>query len=358
MSRGTTRRSALGRRTRTLPNSSRSVTKASPSGPPTNPPLRLRPTSAMAPGGGGSARVSTIATGWPASSSTSTSLGAWSLAMTRRAPSSSQVPTASARRAVRPGGRVGSRQPKGSPELRSPAAIATSRGASDSQVSSRVRDATRRPFQSRGGRYVGGHSRGRSPAVVSSPRRSSAWRHSEAAASAMSPGSSSTRSVPTGMWSNPVAGARNGAQISAASPTARAREPDVGAGASRVAAPAASRVADPGSTAGRSGSSDQPSKRARSEARRSPSLDAARPRRSRIAATPVDGSRNSDAGSSTALSMRATVRWSVGSKARSESISSPNDSTRMGRSSDGGKMSTIPPRLANSPRPATSMTGL
>ena len=42
MSRGTTRRSAFGRRMRTVPNSSRSVTNARPSGPPTNPPLRLR----------------------------------------------------------------------------------------------------------------------------------------------------------------------------------------------------------------------------------------------------------------------------------------------------------------------------
>ncbi len=54
MSRGTTRRIAFGRRTRTVPNSSRSVTKARPSGPPSKPPLRLRSTRVIAPGGGAS----------------------------------------------------------------------------------------------------------------------------------------------------------------------------------------------------------------------------------------------------------------------------------------------------------------
>ena len=54
MSRGTTRRIAFGRRTRTVPNSSRSVTRARPSGPPSKPPFRLRSTIAIAPGGGAS----------------------------------------------------------------------------------------------------------------------------------------------------------------------------------------------------------------------------------------------------------------------------------------------------------------
>ena len=54
MSRGTTRRIAFGRRTRTVPKSSRSVTKARPSGPPSKPPFRLRSTIAIAPGGGAS----------------------------------------------------------------------------------------------------------------------------------------------------------------------------------------------------------------------------------------------------------------------------------------------------------------
>ena len=49
-SRGTTRRRALGRRTRTAPNSSRSVTRTSPSGPQAKPPLRLRPMRVRVPG--------------------------------------------------------------------------------------------------------------------------------------------------------------------------------------------------------------------------------------------------------------------------------------------------------------------
>ena len=52
------------------------------------------------------------------------------------------------------------------------------------------------------------------------------------------------------------------------------------------------------------------------------------------------------------------VRWSVGSNDRSESISSPKNSIRMGRSIEGGNTSTMPPRRANSPRPATSVTGV
>ena len=52
-----------------------------------------------------------------------------------------------------------------------------------------------------------------------------------------------------------------------------------------------------------------------------------------------------------------TLRWSVGSKARRESISSPNNSIRTGSGADGGNTSTMPPRRANSPRPATSSTG-
>ena len=87
------------------------------------------------------------------------------------------------------------------------------------------------------------------------------------------------------------------------------------------------------------------------------------PRRSRRAARaapspPSGGRRNSDAGSSTTRSTLPVVRWSVGSNARSESISSPNDSIRTGSSAEGGKTSTMPPRRANSPRPATSRTGV
>ena len=137
------------------------------------------------------------------------------------------------------------------------------------------------------------------------------------------------------MWSRPVAGARWAAQTSAASPTAIAR---------LASAPAAT-------------SSGSASKRPRSAARRSGSRAAALPRRSRIAAAPPAGSRNSDAGSRTARSIVPVVRWSVGSNERNESISSPKNSIRIGSAIEGGKTSTIPPRRADSPRPATSLTG-
>ncbi len=152
MSRGTTRRSALGRRTRTVPNSSRSVTKVSPSGPPVNPPFRLRSTIATAPGGGGSAMRSTTATDWPASSSRSARRAAWSEARTMRAPSARQPATASTTPAARPNGSVGSRHPKTSPDDRAPRAIAVPTAGSDSQVSSSVREPVSRVFQSFAGR--------------------------------------------------------------------------------------------------------------------------------------------------------------------------------------------------------------
>ena len=80
---------------------------------------------------------------------------------------------------------------------------------------------------------------------------------------------------------------------------------------------------------------------------------AALPRPARITSTPPAGMRNSVAGRSSIESIRSVVRWSVGSKLRSESTSSPNSSIRTGRAEPGGKTSTIPPRRANSPRPAT-----
>ena len=150
MSRGTTRRIAFGRRTRTDPNSSRSVTKASPSGPPTKPPLRLRSTSATAPGGGTASTRLIAATGRPASPSSSDSRAAWSEARTIRRPSAAQPSTASTSRPERSPGTLGSRQPNRSPELRPPPAIASP--GSDSQVSSSVRAPSSRAFQSRGGR--------------------------------------------------------------------------------------------------------------------------------------------------------------------------------------------------------------
>ena len=340
MSRGTTRRIALGRRTRTEPNSSRSVTTARPSGPPSNPPLRLRSISAMAPGGGTSVIRLTMPTGWPASPRSSASLGAWSDARTTRRRSPSQCSTPSTSRSVRPGGRTGSRQPNRSPDVRplDANAIPAASAASDCQVSSRVRAPWSRAFQSRGGRYETGQSFGRSPPSTSSRWRSSAWRHRNSAASARSPGSSRTNSVEWSRWSRPVDGATTRDQTSAASPAGRAR-PSVG-------------------TAGRSGDVASPAKRARSSARRSGSFEASRPSRARISSAPPAGRRNSVAGSSASSLTVPTLRWSVGSKARRESISSPKNSIRTGSDADGGNTSTMPPRRANSPRPATSRTGV
>ena len=65
--------------------------------------------------------------------------------------------------------------------------------------------------------------RGDRPTRPAPSRRSSAWRHRNSAASAMSPGSSRTTSVPGSRWSRPVAGASWAAQTSAASPTVMAR---------------------------------------------------------------------------------------------------------------------------------------
>ena len=231
MSRGTTRRIALGRRTRTLPNSSRSVTRARPSGPPSNPPLRLRSTSAIAPGGGGSAIRATIPTGWPASPSSSASRGAWSLTRTTRAFSPSQCSTPSTSRSVRPGGRTGSRQPNRSPEVRLFEAYAmpcasTGLGLPGELQRPRAVEA-RLPVARRAGTTVGQSLRqlallhelgvpllGLAPQERRRRRRGRRARRGRTA-------------CPASRWSRPVDGATSRAQTSAASPAASAR-PAVG----------------------------------------------------------------------------------------------------------------------------------
>ncbi len=294
---------------------------------------------AMAPGGGASVTRWTMPTACPASPSSSARRGAWSLARTTLAFSPTQCWTPSTRRSVRPGGRTGSRQPNWSPLVRlfDANAIPSAAPASDCQVSSSVREPWRRLFQSRGGRYDDGQSFGRSPASTISACRSSAWRHRKSDASARSPGSSRTRRVAGSRWSRPVCGATRRAQTSAASPAGSARPLPAEISLAAVAA--------------------SPPKRARSWARRSGSRFAMRPRRARNSSAPPAGRRNSVAGRSTTSRTASTLRWSVGSKARMESISSPNSSIRTGRGADGGKTSTMPPRRANSPRPATSTTG-
>ena len=339
MSRGTTRRSAFGRRTRTVPNSSRSVTKARPSGPPVNPPLRLRSTSATAPGGGASAtrlddggRVA----GLGEELGQARRLVRGERRSGRRRPARRRPPRRAGRHDRAAGPARASRTDRRT--TAPPRAIATSSGGTDSQVSSSVREATRRPFQSRGGE------------VGRRPVRRAARRPRSARRGARRPGATGTR---------PPRRCRRARRARAACPARRGRGRSPGRGGrprprrrrrrrGRASArpcrgPRGGRVAvEPGEVGGEA--LGQPSRPRARGARGS------RPRRRR-------GSRNSDAGSRTAGSMRATVRWSVGSKARSESISSPKNSIRIGSGSDGGKTSTIPPRRANSPRPATSMTG-
>ncbi len=343
MSRGTTRRSARGRRTRTVPNSSRSVTTTRPSGPPSKPPLRLRSTSAMAPGGGGLREPVDDRRGMPGL--------AEEVGQARRLVGREDDP-----RPVRPPGvdRLGQPgRPAGRQDGLAPAEQVAGRqrrrgpsppppAGPDSQVSSSVRDADepalpvarrqvgRRPVL----RQLAGLDRARA-------RRSSAWRHRNSAASAMSPGSSRTRSVP-------------GADVVEAGRRGEVRRPDLGGvadgdGPGRVgrgARPARMGRRGHGSVALEPGQVRR--RAARAVARRGPAQALAD--RRGAARRQQELGRRQEHGRSTA----STVRWSVGSNARSESISSPKNSIRIGSGIDGGKTSTMPPRRANSPRPATS----
>ena len=293
---------------------------------------------AIAPGGGASVTRCTMPTAWPASPSSSASRGAWSLARTSRAFSPTQCSTPSTSRSVRPGGSTGSRQPNWSPLVRlfEANAMPSATPASDCQVSSSVLRAVEvaLPVARRevGGRPVLGqvarldHLRvplvGLAPEEVGRRRRGRRARRGR--------GGSTGRG-----GRGRSCGATRRAQTSAASPAWRARP-------SAALAPVAA----------------SPPKRARSWARRSGRRDAPSGRGApRISPAPPAGSRNSVAGRRATSRTGSTLRWSVGSKARRESISSPNSSIRTGRGADGGKTSTMPPRRANSPRPATSMTG-
>ncbi len=186
-SRGTTRRSARGRRTRTEPNSSRSVTRMMPSGPPANPPLRLRSTSDRLPAGGASGSRLVGLARMSASARSSASRADWSDASTTRAPSLRHRATVVAMDPMGTGGSDGSCQPNGLPPGGASA-------ASLSQVSWSVRAVDRRSLP--GSRFRDRHPAsppGSSPAVSRSARRSSACAHRKVAAASMSPGSSTTR---------------------------------------------------------------------------------------------------------------------------------------------------------------------
>ena len=286
----------------------------------------------MAPGGGASGRVDD-GRGMAGLSSSSARRGAWSLTRGRSgAPSACQRSTALGDRRAAPAGSCGSRQPNMSPELRPRAGerrglgrlglprqlerpagdepASSSRAARDRSTASP--SAARRSRSARPGARRPGARGSRRPRRCRPARRGRAG-FGRDVVEAASPGRAS------------------GAQISAASPTLQ-----------RPARPLGLAGLEPlevrGEPLGELGGS------------RGPAARGARPRH-RAAA------RNSDAGRSTTSSSAPTVRWSVGSKARSESISSPKNSTRTGSGADGGKTSTMPPRRANSPRPATSAAG-
>ena len=237
---------------------------------------------------------------------------------------------------------TGSRQPNSSPDDSPPRAIEASSAGIDSHVSSSVREATSRLFQSRGGRYVDGQSFGSSPAATSSARRSSAWLHRNSAASAMSPGSSRTRSVPGSTWSSPVAGARWAAQTSAASPTSIARL--CGGVVSRRA---------------RSSGCDRPSpsNRSRSAASRSRKFAAAaqsRADRGDAAGRQQEFGRRQEHGRG-----RLTPTCAGRSGRRRGASRSRRRRTRSGRgaAASAGRRRRSRRAAPNSPRPATSVTG-
>ena len=119
-----------------------------------------------------------------------------------------------------------------------------------------------------------------------------------------------------------------------------------------------------------SGRPASPSRR-RAPARATPCPRRRCPRRSCRSARPAAGapapssaarrrtssvSSSSRHGGAHSRSTVSRVRWSATAKERISSTSSPQNSTRSGCSSVGGKTSTIPPRTANSPRRSTRST--
>ena len=338
-SRGTTRRIALGLRTRTVPNSSRSVTSARPSGPPSNPPLRLRSIRAMAPGGGASVTRWTMPTAWPASPSSSASRGAWSLARTTLAFSPTQCSTPSTRRSVRPGGSTGSRQPNWSPLVRlfEANAMPSAAPASDCQVSSSVLRAVEvaLPVARRQVGETASPSAGRRPRP--SPR------------AAPRPGATGSRRrrrgrrARRGRGGSTGRGGRGRSSARRCEPRPRRRRRRAATGPRRPWRPTAA----------------SPAKRSRSWARRSGRRAAIRPSRSRI--TRRAAGRQQELGRRAGGRPRGRRRCCVGRWGRRRAGSRSRRRTARsgpGRGADGGNTSTMPPRRANSPRPATSITGV
>ena len=339
MSRGTTRRSAFGRRTRTVPNSSRSVTKARPSGPPTKPPLRLRSIE------GDRARRRRLP--HPLDDRDRVAGLAEDVGQARRLVGGEDDPGAV--------GSPGRRRPRqvdrhdraagparasrtGRPTTARRGPSRRPRAGPDSQVSSRVRErdeaalpvarrqVRRRPVlrQLAGLDQLGAPLVGLAPQERRRPRRCRRARRARAGCPDR-----------CGRGRSPGRGGRP-------RPRRRHRRPSPGSPSPRRRRPRSGSVVEAGEVRGealresRGGPAEAVADRggATRRAAGTPTRAAGRPRRS-----------------------RPSSRWSVGSNERSESISSPKNSIRIGSAIDGGKTSTIPPRRANSPRPATSLTG-
>ena len=230
-------------------------------------------------------------------------------------PRAARRPSARPRRRAVPcaaGRQAGSRQPKGSPEVSPPPRRHRRRPLGlgfPGQLERPRADAGGASSRAAAGTSTASPSAGRRLST-SSARRSSAWRHRKSAASARSPGSSRTRSVPGSRWS------KRGRRREAPAPRPRPRRRPRSR-AARASASEPSVAIRP-----RTGRGRPPAARA-GAAPRGPAVRA-------IATTPPAGSRNSLAGSSATWPTVPIARWSVGSKARSESISSPKNSMRTG----------------------------
>ena len=341
MSRGTTRRSAFGRRTRTVPNSSRSVTTTRPSGPPGEAGVEAAADEGDGARGGGP-RPHRHADRDPGLAEELREAGAWSEARTMRGASS---------RATRPGDRVApsaagaaGRQDRLAPAER----VARARGRRRSprrgpapSVSSRVRapSSRRLPLARRQVRVR--------PGVGKLAGRD------EVARAARPPGPTGTRRRRRPRRARRRRGASPAPRGRGRSPGTSDRGPDLGGVARRRARARRPRSPRRRRRAG-SGVALEP-REVGCKALREPSREAAQPLpdRARPAGRHQELARREELDLSTAR----IVRWSVGSKTRISSTSSPKSSIRTGRSAPAGKTSTRPPRRAISPRPATSTTG-
>ena len=325
MSRGTTRRSAFGRRMRTVPNSSRSVTNARPSGPPTNPPLRLRSIE------GDRARRRRLP--HPLDDRDRVAGLAQHVGQPRRLVRGEDDP-----------GVVGSPGLDG---------LDKSTGTAGRQDGLAPPERVARRERAAGHRDVLG--RDRLPGQLEGPRGD------EAALPV------ARRQVGRRPVLGQLAGLDQlGAALVGLAPQEAGGLGDVAGlveheqGARTDVVEAGRRGEVGGPDLGGVADGHRPARvRARGRPRAVRRRTGRGPRRGapEVARRPgrggrgsrrhhPRGSRNSDAGRRIARSIVPVVRWSVGSNERSESISSPKNSIRIGSAIEGGKTSTIPPRRA------------